>query len=1807
MKHHFEGMKIMKKFVVGFALAMGAMAVQANIPAIYFGQNATNPAEYYLYTDEGRTSHYTEQSGLWSVTWNVDEGMPQLNLNDGFVCHGVLRICATSVVAVNGNVLCDNGLVVDDGYSIAYAGDGKLTKGSPEEVVLYCKEQSKPWAETLYFARANGAGYALYIDSDCKFRYTDGKGTTWSVSDAPHLGQLYATLTLMGDLEHEVVFKQNAADPYVMALKVSGGEAAMWSLDASEGVLTIIGDTADAALTVNGDLRGQSIFLSQGDGMTVNVDGSIKAADDESTTAELVIGGAAAHMTLNLYNGGIYFANGTVSFVNSEAWLCFAMNAHRTSVGIKAHKVNLQSSTLDVSGYDVGIDMHDPLAHDDDGAIVNLDQGSMLSVMANYRGIQGTCAEGGYYYNNVTIQDVDSEIDVYGEYEAVSSAAIAPIPSAEGYALRSMDELGSDVTFTIGTAPNYPTYYYHTGTTAPAQWLVAKRGQLVELQVPAVEGTAAAVVYADGAAVAPSGDKWYVYTNETVNVTYTVTDDDYTFADGRTSCTISGIDAESAPTLVPASQVPAAPVLAWSTNAVVRFDVSFTTNAEGVATFLATGPGDVLPLAYTTNWWGEMTSPFEASGMHVNYSVRSPNWNNTNVIQGGSRCGHPEWRLGDVLDWTPPAGAYGYYDMHHSLHDESVQDGWRRIYGTILYTTNFNLTVTQPEGGTIAAYTNGAAAVDDCWPLAQVDEVTLSASPAGELWTFERLMTNGTEVLDESFVMPFGAVSVTAEFRYLGVELQPAEIANTELKFYTNGVEVVATGDKYIVLTNTPAEVVCTAKDDYLFEGGLKVVTNKLDTTKNPATVVGELPVVLEPIEYCEPIYVGGVASNGIERWETKACWNYTVVTSEAETVTWGDRESTNWYAVVDADVELGGAAECFGHVKLILCKGAKLSVTNNEHESGIWTDVEGSFTVYGQPDGAGELIAAGSGQSAGIGGDGDDGRNITINGGTITATGGRYGGAGIGGGTARDGNGLVVNGGTVTAIGRRGGTGIGGGAAGGGLKGAFMDKRRTRGVGSEITINGGTVTAIGSCGAAAIGGGSGEGGVDMPGLLTFMPAGGAPGVDIAINGGTLYLASPITDNRGEIQCGELIGGGYSSEIASSGIHVSDQAKVFFNLTGCVNHRDEEVASVAAMPTDFAGFVAMTPATQTVDRVLVGGCGGQGLPALPAAFVLTNAATAATDTIAVNAERHLPFASTFLRLTYADEKLTLKIDSPELTISQQPEVANGYTIIAETDGNEGITNYAWGVKTERSLGFVALTNENLLCWMYDCHVEDDSVVSDGGYMGYCLDLGWYASKLPRNGRFRFSCPVLLTLEDRSQGTLTRDGEEYVFTPAVSDDNIGFYVTAEETIVVSGLVYEYVEFDVKAEGENLTAFPPEVGEENSNYVCRVTYGHNGTFHVGESEEFTYGGPLDVSLAFDAMGGMWNDVTSVTNVETGISDGYVLPGDPARTDYAFIGWYDGWTNGAPVVTNGQPLLRAAAHTLYAKWESMKIEPGAGEESIGAETVPGGSAIITGPKSAGSAPADLVLPEMTSNGPDGKPFTVVQSNAFLKLQSIRSVAMPLYVTNVRERAFLNCRNVESLTFVVPRDYGTLEKKPLAIGAYAYAGLGIGDLVIPSDVVAVGEYAFAGCPYLTNVVIKGTFERKGLYPFNNCAYYRREAGVTIHLAPAAATNAAFVAWLTNGCAKVKIAQALDGEITATAIDMTTEPGFALVSFTYTGSGIVNETTLSALYQSYDNPAECCVLTPIAVTPGAEAGSYTAKFAPSGTGFIRICIDEYL
>ena len=185
---------------------------------------------------------------------------------------------------------------------------------------------------------------------------------------------------------------------------------------------------------------------------------------------------------------------------------------------------------------------------------------------------------------------------------------------------------------------------------------------------------------------------------------------------------------------------------------------------------------------------------------------------------------------------------------------------------------------------------------------------------------------------------------------------------------------------------------------------------------------------------------------------------------------------------------------------------------------------------------GIGSLKATGGQYAAGIGNGGyygnggnRSGENITITGGTVTATGG-WGGAGIGGGYYGSGKNITIKGGTVTATGGDEGAGIGGGYY--------------YGNGENIKITDGTVNATGGWGGAGIGGGDGGyGGYGNGKNITITDGtvtatGGIHGA--GIGGGDSGIGENITITDGTVTAtGGIYGAGIGGGVNASGSNVT--------------------------------------------------------------------------------------------------------------------------------------------------------------------------------------------------------------------------------------------------------------------------------------------------------------------------------------------------------------------------------------------------------------------------------------------------------------------------------------------------------------------------------------------------------------------------------------------------------------------------------------------------------------------------------------------
>ena len=183
-----------------------------------------------------------------------------------------------------------------------------------------------------------------------------------------------------------------------------------------------------------------------------------------------------------------------------------------------------------------------------------------------------------------------------------------------------------------------------------------------------------------------------------------------------------------------------------------------------------------------------------------------------------------------------------------------------------------------------------------------------------------------------------------------------------------------------------------------------------------------------------------------------------------------------------------------------IYLTGTNNLITTNQFSAGLQKNNEAQLIITSASDTTTGILKASSDglNGAGIGGgQGNTGSNITISGGSVTAT--STFGAGIGGDKGYTGSDITISGGSVTAT-SGSGAGIGGGQGS---------------TGSNITIRGGSVKATSIFGAG-IGGGQGNTGSNITisgGSVTATSGSGA-----GIGGGQGSTGSNITISGGSVK-----------------------------------------------------------------------------------------------------------------------------------------------------------------------------------------------------------------------------------------------------------------------------------------------------------------------------------------------------------------------------------------------------------------------------------------------------------------------------------------------------------------------------------------------------------------------------------------------------------------------------------------------------------------------------------------------------------------
>jgi len=401
--------------------------------------------------------------------------------------------------------------------------------------------------------------------------------------------------------------------------------------------------------------------------------------------------------------------------------------------------------------------------------------------------------------------------------------------------------------------------------------------------------------------------------------------------------------------------------------------------------------------------------------------------------------------------------------------------------------------------------------------------------------------------------------------------------------------------------------------------------------------------------------------------------------------------------------------------------------------------------------------------------------------------------------------------------------------------------------------------------------------------------------------------------------------------------------------------------------------------------------------------------------------------------------------------------------------------------------------------------------------------------------------------------------------------------------------------------------------------------------------------EACVKHNALGGHFADGEETWNLYAEDAVTTFPPVDPTRTGYDFNGWYVSWTNGAAQVVHGVKMDPIVDHTVYAQWISKVTPQGEGAKTFDYETTGDGSGALLKGATNKLVTTDLAIPEFVSNGTGGSlPYVIIEKDAFSyanydqkrerELQKagvpeaksvtndLTSVTVSTFVTNIQSYAFYGCAQLTNVTFSKTRDYKTGEKATLHIRDWAFQDSGVRSVAFPADSKVVLDYGcFAGAEYLRDITFLGDVELKAKYPFvgSGTRIFNADgsrAKVTLHLSAKLASDARFVAALTNGMSNVRVE--LSDDIVGTITTKTMTPGQASVSFVFTVETDspwlkVTKDTLYCFWATTPDGATVGtgnVKKPVTLTGPNASGEYTATFdmtdAPAAC-FFKLAIGD--
>ncbi|MBR4951101.1 MAG: leucine-rich repeat domain-containing protein, partial [Clostridia bacterium] len=113
-----------------------------------------------------------------------------------------------------------------------------------------------------------------------------------------------------------------------------------------------------------------------------------------------------------------------------------------------------------------------------------------------------------------------------------------------------------------------------------------------------------------------------------------------------------------------------------------------------------------------------------------------------------------------------------------------------------------------------------------------------------------------------------------------------------------------------------------------------------------------------------------------------------------------------------------------------------------------------------------------------------------------------------------------------------------------------------------------------------------------------------------------------------------------------------------------------------------------------------------------------------------------------------------------------------------------------------------------------------------------------------------------------------------------------------------------------------------------------------------------------------------------------------------------------------------------------------------------------------------------------------TTIGESAFAECESLKDFHIPKSVTSIGEKAFYGCKSLKSVTVAEDNPVFEVKGNCLIDKTTKTLVLGFNDSVIPTDgsVEIIGNYAFALCESIDNIVIPDSVIAIGNYAFSNC-----------------------------------------------------------------------------------------------------------------------------